>query len=402
LTVTQRRNWRTVVLGDHIDFLTGFPFKSARFTTPATGVRLLKGSAVAPGDVDWTNAVAWPNDDVDPYGKYSLQLGDVILAMDRPWLEAGLKFAWVRERDLPSLLVQRVARMRGTRGLETTFLRYVIGSKAFENYIAPMTTGVNVPHISPRQICSYEFEMPSLPNQRKIAVILAAYDDLIENNSRRIELLEEMAQRIYREWFVDFRYPGHEGVPLVDSELGPIPRGWSVARVGDVMEFVYGKALKADGRRGGEVAVFGSGGQVGRHDEALDAGPGVIVGRKGNVGSVYWSDGPFFAIDTTFWIRSNLSLSYCYFAIRDMEFIDSHAAVPGLSREQAYGLAIVVPRPGPLARFDDSFGPMWTLRSRLVASANALRAIRDLLLPRLISGEIDVESLDIAMPGVAA
>ena len=73
--------------------------------------------------------------------------------------------------------------------------------------------------------------IPPLPTQRKIAAILSAYDDLIENNNRRIKLLEEMAQRIYREWFVDFRYPGHEDVPLVDSELGPIPEGWAVGRL---------------------------------------------------------------------------------------------------------------------------------------------------------------------------
>ncbi len=80
--------------------------------------------------------------------------------------------------------------------------------------------------------------IPPLPTQRKIAAILSAYDDLIENNGRRIKLLEEMAQRIYREWFVDFRYPGHENVPLVDSELGPVPQGWSVERMGQVADVI--------------------------------------------------------------------------------------------------------------------------------------------------------------------
>ena len=65
--------------------------------------------------------------------------------------------------------------------------------------------------------------IPPIPIQRKITAILSAYDDLIENNSRRISLMEEMARRVYREWFVDLRYPGHENVPLMDSELGPIP-----------------------------------------------------------------------------------------------------------------------------------------------------------------------------------
>ena len=79
---------------------------------------------------------------------------------------------------------------------------------------------------------------PAAQTQRKIAAILSAYDDLIENNNRRIKLLEEMAQRIYREWFVDFRYPGHESVPLVESELGPIPEGWKVAALSSLTEVI--------------------------------------------------------------------------------------------------------------------------------------------------------------------
>ena len=88
--------------------------------------------------------------------------------------------------------------------------------------------------------------LPPLPTQRKIAAILSAYDDLIENNNRRIKLLEEMAQRIYREWFVDFRYPGHEDVPLVDSELGPIPKGWNVQPLSDAAQIVTRSVEPAD------------------------------------------------------------------------------------------------------------------------------------------------------------
>ena len=244
--------------------------------------------------------------------------------------------------------------------------------------------------------------LPPLSTQRKIAAILSAYDDLIENNNRRIKLLEEMAQRIYREWFVVFRFPGHENIPLVHSELGPIPSGWKVSRLGDAVEFVYGKALKAGARRNGEVTVFGSGGAIGYHDEALAEGPGIVVGRKGNVGSVYWSNGAFFAIDTTYWIRSTLALTYCYYALCDMEFLDSHAAVPGLSREQAYSLPLVVPESKVIAMFDGLALQLFALCGRIADATDNLRITRDLLLPRLISGEVEVTDLDIAIPEAAA
>ena len=143
-------------------------------------------------------------------------------------------------------------------------------------------------------------KVPLPPAQRKIAAILGAYDDLIENNTRRIRILEEMAQALYREWFVNFRFPGHEDVLMVESELGLVPEGWEVKKLADVIELAYGKALKAENRINGPVSVYGSGGIVGHHDESLAEGPGIIVGRKGNVGSVYWSDDDFFAIDTVF------------------------------------------------------------------------------------------------------
>ena len=90
-------------------------------------------------------------------------------------------------------------------------------------------------------------------------------DDLIENNRRRVEILEEMARLLYREWFVHFRFPGHEDVELVDSDLSPIPKGWEARRLGDLLELAYGKALKADDRMGGPVSVYGSGGPLVTH-----------------------------------------------------------------------------------------------------------------------------------------
>ena len=100
-----------------------------------------------------------------------------------------------------------------------------------------------------------------------------AIDGLIENNRMRIRVLEEIARLLYREWFVQYRFPGAEAIDLVESDLGEIPNAWEVERLGDVLTLNYGKALKADDRRGGEVAVYGSGGLVGWHDEALVEGP---------------------------------------------------------------------------------------------------------------------------------
>ena len=114
-----------------------------------------------------------------------------------------------------------------------------------------MTAGV--PHINLSLFQGLTMPLPPLPTQRKIAAVMSAYDDLIENNNRRIGILEEMARRIYREWFVEFRYPGHEDVTLVDSELGPIPDGWQVGTLDDLVVLQRGFDLPTTQRERGSV-----------------------------------------------------------------------------------------------------------------------------------------------------
>jgi type I restriction enzyme, S subunit len=232
--------------------------------------------------------------------------------------------------------------------------------------------------------------VPPSSVQRRIAGILSAYDDLIENNQRRIKILEEMARSVYREWFVNFRFPGHEKVPLVDSQLGPTPKGWEVKKLGDILELNYGKALKKEERCDGEFPVFGSSGIVGYHDACLVNGPGIIVGRKGNVGSVFWSDEGFFVIDTAYFVTSSLPLRFLFYVLPNLNFINSDAAVPGLSRNQAYTLEIVVPPTNLLSRFRKLADTFERQAATLQRIGHNLSRTRDLLLPRLLSGQVNV------------
>ncbi|SDG73611.1 restriction endonuclease subunit S [Pelagibacterium luteolum] len=197
-------DWQLVRLGDVVDFLTGFPFKSANYSDASSDPRLLRGDNIAQGFVRWDNAKRWPKDRVPDLAAYKLEIGDVVLAMDRPWIEAGLKYAAVGQQDVPSLLVQRVTRLRGTHKLSGRFLRYVIGSRAFTDYVLGVQTGTAVPHISGGQIKDYRFRLPTPSEQEAIADALGSLDDKIELNRLTSETLEAMAQAIFRDWFVDF------------------------------------------------------------------------------------------------------------------------------------------------------------------------------------------------------
>ena len=231
--------WTDVKLADAVDLLAGFAFKSEGFTGKADDIALVKGENVSQGSILWDISKRWSAGDWQQLEKYQLHPGDVVVAMDRPWVPAGLKWAFIRADDPKALLVQRCARLRpSTPYLDRDFLRFVIGSPTFEGYVKPITTGVNVPHISGRQILDFKFALPPLAEQRRIAGILSAYDELIENSQRRIRILETIARALYREWFVHFRFPGHEHVRRVGSSLGEIPEGWAVASIDDVCERV--------------------------------------------------------------------------------------------------------------------------------------------------------------------
>jgi len=359
---------------------------------PAVGPKFLRITDIVPDLIDWSTV---PHCEIEDgkRDKFLLDASDIVIA--RTGATVGYaKQIWATPEG--ATFASYLVRFRPDPSrVDPNYLGQVVQSTSFKKWVKSVAGGAAQPNASAKLLGTFEVPLPSPDNQRQIGAALRAITELIENNRRRIEIVEEMARLIYREWFVHFRFPGPEDVELVDSDLGPIPDGWKVRPLSAVLELAYGKALKADDRRGGDVAVYGSGGIVGWHDEALVDGPGIVVGRKGNVGAVYWSDVDFYPIDTTYFVKSEMPLSFVYHQLQTLEFIDSHAAVPGLSRDQAYSLRVVVPARGALASFDDTVSPMYELRRNLIAQNDVLTNARDLLLPRLISGELDVSDLDL-------
>lgn len=222
--------------------------------------------------------------------------------------------------------------------------------------------------------------------QEQVAKILTTYDDLIENNRRRIQLLEESARLLYQEWFVHLRFPGHEQVKIIDG----VPEGWEKKPLKQIATLNYGKALKAEVRVPGPFPVYGSSGEVGSHEKALVKGPGIVVGRKGNVGSVYWVNTDFYPIDTVYFISAEESSLFLYHALQNVQFINTDVAVPGLNRDMAYSREILVPDDKNYQRFLSEALPLQEQINKLQDYSNKLAQARDLLLPKLMSGELTV------------
>lgn len=281
-------SWDETTLGEHIDLISGPAFKSAQFTENHEDVPLIKGENIAQGYIAWEKSRYWPRTELPEYEKYRLEPGDIVLAMDRPWIPAGLKWAEIQSHDPVCLLVQRVARLRTNDTLHQRFLKYLIASKGFSDYIQNIMYGVNVPHISGKQIKAFAFLLPDIHTQERIASILSAYDDLIENNRRRIVLLERAARLLYREWFVHFRFPGHETAKSVDG----LPEGWKEVLISELADIFRGKSYRStelgDGvgkpfinlkcfERGGGFRVSGLKRFTGEHKEQHIANTGDIV-----------------------------------------------------------------------------------------------------------------------------
>jgi type I restriction enzyme S subunit len=311
--------------------------------------------------------------------------------------------------------------------VDKKFLYYrLAGPKLWE-----LRTGSAQAQITIDRLQRYELRLPPLPTQRKIAAILSAYDDLIENNLRRIKILEEMVQNLYREWFVKFRFPGHQHVCLTDSPLGRIPEGWEVASISDVAIIYRGRSYKGTelAEEGGRPFVnlkcierdggFRSSGlkrytgpfkdmHTVRAGEMVMAITDMTQERRivARVGRVSRLDADFGVISMDLVrvaSRGNLSETYLYAMLRWSGFADEvkqHANgvnVLHLLPDRIEEYRFVCPTSGIAAGFGEVALPMLSLCDSLEQRNATLHRTRDLLLPRLISGELDVSSLNIAV-----
>ena len=406
--------WPKTKLGNKITIQTGYPFESKRYTENSEDIPLLRGANISQGRLDWGNEKRWPVSSLDDVKSHLLQHGDVVLAMDRPWIEAGLKFARITDHHCPCLLVQRVAKLSSNEDFDQRFLQYVIQERKFIQYIKSVQTGSTVPHISAEQIRNYQFRCPPLRTQRRIANVLGALDDKIALNRQMNQTLEAMAQALYHHWFVDFG--PFQDEPFQDSELGPIPKGWEVGKVDDICDvelsntkpqenedehfWYYSFSAHDDGKspipeRGGNI----------KSSKSLIVSRRVMVARlnprKYRVWTVYPIDGKreisstefihFVPAEDRLWSFLN-----CY--LRGRRFINefrshtkgttgSHQRV---SRKIPLSFDLCVPSQQVLDAFQRKVDPIWKLIHENRRESQVLAETRDYLLPKLISGEIEV------------
>jgi type I restriction enzyme S subunit len=324
--------------------------------------------------------------------------------------------------DRPSFTNQQINTIVPNNSVEPSFLYYSLCPRKQELLALGAMAGVRTPILNKSAFSDLKVPLPPLPIQRRIAGILSAYDDLIENSQRRIKILEAMARALYRKWFVHLRFPGHESVPLVPSPLGEIPQGWAVKKLAAVAEV---NRAQITPRTAPEALHYIDISSVspGQIDSITTFAFADAPGRARRIiqhGDVLWScvrpnrrshaqvmhPEPNTIASTGFAVLSPMKVpfTFLYFATTTDDFVAfltnnaTGAAYPAITSKTFENADLVIPPPPLLREFGNLTSPMAEQVHGLQLQIQNLRRTRDLLLPRLLTGQIALETL----PGLSA
>jgi type I restriction enzyme S subunit len=341
--------------------------------------------------------------------------GDLIMAREAP-----VGCVAIVPPGLNPCLGQRTLLIRPDRGkVDGLFLNYYLNGPHVQGLVHAKTNGATVPHLNMKDVRSLPIQvLPPLPIQRRIAGILSAYDDLIENSQRRIKILEEMARRLYREWFVHFRFPGHEDCLLVESPLGEIPEGWEVKAFTEIADVLSGGTPKTDVPQywNGEIPFFTprdapdcfylqdtdkhvSDIGLSKCASALYPPDTVFITARGTVGKVALPAVNMAMNQSCYALRGKTGIPQRFLFLMTLQQVDylktntGGATFDTIVMDTFRRMEVVSPSQAIASQFSELIDPVFEQVNTLQRQIQNLRRTRDLLLPRLLSGQIDVEAL---------
>ncbi|WP_308389243.1 restriction endonuclease subunit S [Acidithiobacillus sp. AMEEHan] len=415
-------SWRDCNLGDLLEIKHGYAFLGEYFADVGTHIVLTPGNFFDEGGFKQKgDKEKWYRGPI-PSG-YVLNEGDLIVAMTEQ-AEGLLGSSAIIPRSGIYLHNQRLGlvQLRDAGQTDTRFVYYIFNWKHVRQQIRASASGTKIRHTAPSRIASVKVRVPSVAIQRRIAGILSAYDELIENSQRRIRILESMARALYREWFVHFRFPGHESIRRVPSSLGEIPQGWEVKRVADSFEISGGGTPSRKEERywdGGAIQWFSpsdltSAGTMFMDDSSdhitalglvessarLFPAMSVMLTSRATIGAI--------AINTreactnqgfiTCLPNDRVPLYFLFHWVTESVPTFQRLASGATFKEISRGVFKTIEFLQPPAQLTEGFeavvAPMAGQILALQRQIQNLRRTRDLLLPRLLSGQIDVEALD--------
>ena len=392
---------REVKLGDIITYNKGYAFKSNEYAD--------KGKMVV-RVTDFTLDSISDNDAVyvspeDKYRKFIINTGDILIQTVGSWANnpnsiVG-KVVRVPEKCDNTYLNQNIVRIIPNKDFNNTYLYYALKANKFSLYCVLRGQGAaNQASITLDTIFSFKFKAHAFSEQKKIADILSVYDNLIENNNKRIKLLEKMAENLYKEWFVRFRFPGYENLEFV----GTLPIGWQYQPISESMDFFDSKRVPLSSKQRDEMEkiypYYGAAKLMDYVDDYLFDGEYLLLGEDGTVVTM---DGfPVLQlVNDKFWVNNHahvirgkgnistrfLYLTFCRFPITG---VVTGSAQPKISKGRLEKLKILVPDAITMEHFNNLINPMFDEINVLKKQLIRITKQRDMLLPRLMSGKLEV------------
>ncbi len=397
--------WRAVTLAEVSDQVN-YGYTATASDDPHLP-RFLRITDIVGPQLDWSSVPGCAIND-KKLEKFALKPGDIVVA--RTGATVGHA---KRIRHHPkSVFASYLVRFRPAPDVDPAYIGAVIESQVYKDWVLQHAGGAAQPNANAKVLGEFPFYLPDHQSQKCIGQIFDVLDDLIENNRRRIELLEQMAQAIYREWFFHFRYPGHEDATLVDSPLGPIPEGWNVRNLFDVADVGFGFSFKskrfaASGPHpvvrirdvpGGTTKTFSDEEAPERY--RVDDGD-LLIGMDGEFHLRQWTGGKAWLNQRVARLRplGDLSARHLMLAvagpIQAWNAAISGTTVAHLGKRHLEQIFLLLPPDDLLVLASDVLGSAAEKERSLMQASRQLAGIRDLLLPKLVTGQIDVSDLDL-------
>lgn len=376
--------WKQDKLIDLLDSLIDYRGKTPRKVDK--GIPLITAKIVKNGRIDTPTEFL----DIEDYDNWMVRgfpkNGDVILTTEAPLGEVA------QLDDNKIALAQRIVCLRGKEGvLDNTFLKYFLLSSLGQARLKARETGTTVTGIKQSELKEVLIDYPPYKYQKQITSILKSLDDKIELNRRINENLEQQAQALFKSWFVDFE-PFKDG-KFVDSELGMIPEGWKVGNLEELVEVKYGKDHKK--LAPGTIPVYGSGGIMRYVDQYLYNKESVLIPRKGSLNNVMYINRPFWTVDTMFYTRMKIEgiakFIYLFMSPKDLLSMNSGSAVPSMTVDILNKIQIITPPINIIQKFECIMKPIFTKMDLCSYENQKLSQLRDTLLPRLMSGKLEIK-----------
>lgn len=392
---------KKVVLGEVCDFFNGGAWSDKEYVNE--GIPVLKVTNCKSTGFQLDNLNYLSEKSREKYKKNNLIIGDIIVATvgSHPNLiESAAGRSCIVDSQVEGFYLNQNAvciRTKDKRILSQKYLGYLCKCADFQHYIQSRGRGAaNQMRIAISSIKEYSFTLPDFENQQYIADILSAYDDLIENNQKQIKLLEEAAQRLYKEWFVDLRFPGHENTKIVDG----VPEGWRVSSIYDVFDIKYGKNLPTSKiTKVGQYPVYGASGVIGYYNEKnCDDYVTLITSRGNGSGDVrrthhkqsYVTNNSFIARrnDKNIFIKNEFTFQL--FSNTDFKKLCTGSAQPQLTNTSIQKIKIFLPNRQLIEKYQGCTIEMSEKQEVLYKEQRALTQARNRLLSKLINGTVEV------------